>query len=129
MKVSSCLRRSSVLASKPKSMEHNLPTGPLPQGWRSRPGYLPISTPVCGDSPARRSDEEELAEAAAGDVQAGQAERGQVARPPQQVGADHPDGQVAQQDHALVQGRALDDHLDRPRIDAERVERGGEQEE
>src|SRR6266571_7889085 len=104
MKVSSCLRRSSVLASKPKSMEYNLPMGPLPQGWRSRPGYLPTSTPVCGGSPrlccadtriwprapARllRSDQEQLAETAAGNVQAAQAERGQVARPPQQVGAD-----------------------------------------
>src|SRR5690348_5751638 len=126
MKVSSCLRRSSVLASKPKSMEYNLPMGPLPQGWRSRPGYLPISTPVCGDS---RSDQEQLAQAPTGHVQAGQAEYGQVARPPQQVGADHTDGQFAQEDHALVQRRALDDHLDRPRIDAERVERGGEQEE
>src|SRR5580704_13427205 len=113
MKVSSCLRRSSVLASKPKSMEYNLPMGPLPQGWRSRPGYLPTSTPVCAASPG--SDQEELAEASAGHVQADQAESGQVGRPPQQVGADHPDGQIAQEDHALVQRRALDDHLDRPR--------------
>src|SRR4249919_3271531 len=103
-------------------MEHNLPMGRFHRALRDRaqPIYPPV--PLSAAAPPLRSDEQQLREAAAGYVEASQPEYGQVSGPPQQVRTDHADGQVAQQHDALVQRRALDYHLDRPRVDAERVE-------
>src|SRR5258707_9385747 len=140
MNDSRCSRSSSVRASYSKSIcrLHESAQGYLPTGMVQRYGLgmMQVETPrgpidvATSGYPARsRPDvrhltEQQPADAAACDVQAGQAHHRQVGRGPEQAGPDRAEGQAADQGHALGEGGALDEDLDRPGIDAQRVETG-----
>src|SRR6185437_13595756 len=96
MNDSSCSRSSSVRASYEKSMTQRY--GLAGARVETAPG---------------RSLEQQAADAAARDVQAAQPHQHQVDHMPEQPGPDHAQGQRAEQGHALVQRRALDQDLDR----------------
>src|ERR1700751_2060985 len=93
---------------------------PVPPTDRNRPSpstpvaYRPASCGLPHSASEREhntgSDKQQLGDPLAGEGQPGDPERDQVRRPPHQVGRRHPEHQVPEDHHPLVQRRPFHDH-------------------